>query len=146
MAQIIAIDPGTHKCGLLIADIDKEIVIDAKVSPPNSVLDLINVWGNKYSIQLTLLGNGTNSSYWYSKLLTQNISPIRLVDERGTTFRARSRYWEIYPPNLLLRLLPKGMWLPPNNLDTISALVLLEDYLEKKILWPDQVGFKTWPE
>ncbi len=146
MAQIISIDPGTHKCGLLLSDVEKRIVIDAKITREYAVIDLITKWSNEYSIELILIGNGTNSRYWHSKILNMNLSQIQIVDERATTLRARDRYWEIFPPGFFLKLLPKGMLVPKKNLDTIAALILLEDYLQTKINWSEKISFKTWPE
>ncbi len=146
MNNIIAIDPGTKKCGLLIADISRNHLIDAKVVTKDEVINLIVQWSNQYSFQLIIIGNGTNSKYWVEKLEKNKLSPIELVEEKGTTLRARTRYWEIYPPGFFLSLIPKGMLLPPKNLDSIAALVLLEDYLQKKLSFSDNLSFKIWPE
>ena len=43
-----------------------------------------------------IIGNGTSSKYWERKLL--NYFSVEIVEEKGTTFRARNRYWELWPP------------------------------------------------
>ncbi len=145
MNQILSIDPGTEKCGLLLADIDENIVLKAKVLRKDLVLKIISQWFYQYSIKLTIIGDGTNSEYWRSKIIALNFSKIKLVSEEGTTLRARYRYWEIYPPGRLISFIPKSMLLPPKDLDAIAALILLEDYLQKKITWQNGIDFKTLP-
>ena len=143
MRKLIAIDPGNKKCGLLLADIDSDIILDGRVVTPNAVVDLIKYWVANGEVEGILLGNGTTSKYWQKKL--HGLSSIKLVEEKGTTLRARSRYWEIWPPPIWLRFLSKGMLVPFQHLDAIAALVLLEDYLNKKFKWPGKTNFKISP-
>ena len=145
MKKVIAIDPGHKKCGLLLADIEKSVAIDGKISINSSVINLINFWREEHSVELILLGNGTTSKYWHSKLLSVNISPIELVDERMTTLRARERYLEIFPPGFFVRFLPKGLILPPKNIDVIVSLILIEDYFKIKLQWSKSIELKIWP-
>ncbi len=142
MNTIISIDPGTEKCGLLLADVDNKIVLDCKVLKKESVLDLLKRWFKAHTVELIILGNGTNSRFWYSEILSLKFTPVKLVPEKGTTLRARDRYWQIYPPNCLMRFIPRTMLLPPKDLDAIAALVLLEDYLQEKVRWPEKIDFR----
>ena len=135
MGLLIAIDPGHSKCGLLLADSDGAIVIEGKVLAKSFVLEQINSWMQIYPVERIILGNGTSSNYWEEKL--KYIVPIEVVNENGTTLRARYRYWELRPPNRLLRCIPKRLRFPPGNLDAFAALVLLEDYLSRKFIWPN---------
>ncbi|ABX08204.1 hypothetical protein [Prochlorococcus marinus] len=146
MNYAIAIDPGREKCGLILADLDNHIVIEGKVVISSSVLDLIIKWQNNYEIKLIILGNGTSSNFWYLKLIEVCKLSIKLVEESGTTFRARGRYFEISSPNFFLRFIPKQMRIPPKNLDSFAALLLLEDYLHRKFQWLGDISLKTWPE
>ncbi|HBB34174.1 MAG TPA: resolvase, partial [Cyanobacteria bacterium UBA9273] len=41
----------------------------------------------------------------------------------------RDRYWQMYPPKGLQRLIPKGMRQPPRPVDDIVAILLIERYL-----------------
>ncbi len=144
MKKVIAIDPGHKKCGLLLADVECSLVIDGKISLNSSVINLINYWRENHSVELILLGNGTTSNYWQSELLAANISPIQLVDEKMTTLRARERYLEIFPPEFLIKLIPKGLILPPKNLDVIVSLILIEDYFQVKLRWSKSIELKIW--
>ena len=66
------------------------------------------------------------------------------VNERGSTLRARFRYWEIWPPNYFIRWLPKEILFPPENLDAVVALILLEDFVKYNLSWPENVEIKIW--
>ena len=145
MTRFISIDPGNKKCGLLLADIDLKIVLNAKVVRTDSVIRLINLWVEENKIDLIIIGNGTNSKSLESSIKSKTSIPLDIIDEKNTTFRARERYWEIWPKNFLLRLLPNGMVIPPVNLDAVAALILLEDYLKIKLSWFGKNDFKTWP-
>ncbi len=145
MTKFISVDPGKDKCGLILADIDNNLVIEGRIVRASSVLDLVCLWKDSYAIELIIIGNGTGSKKWHSKLITAQSSPIEFVEEYGSTLRAKIRYFEMFPPSIFFKLIPKEMLLGPKNLDSLAALVLLEDYLEKKLDWPGEKSFKIWP-
>ena len=62
------------------------------------------------------------------KILPRPI-PITMVDERNSSVEARDRYWEMYPPQGLTRLIPQGLRVPPRPIDDIVAILLIERYL-----------------
>jgi len=134
--MLISIDPGQKKCGLLLVDLDKKIVLDGLVVDSNFVIDLVVQWSNKAEVKGIILGNGTTSKSW-ERRLKKIALPIEIVEEKGTTLRARSRYWEIWPPPIWLRWVPKGLLVPMKYLDAVAALILLEDHLNRKLEWSD---------
>ena len=99
----------------------------------------------KHDIDKIIIGDGTNCKYIEDKLKQKNIFNFNYVNEKGSTLRARFRYWEIWPPNYFIRWLPKEILFPPENLDAIVALILLEDFLKYTFSWPENVAIKTWP-
>jgi hypothetical protein len=85
----------------------------------------------RYAIARLIMGNQTTSKSWQSELeavLPKEIS-IVLVDERNSSLEARDRYWQMYPPQGLKKLIPQGMRLPPVPIDDIVAILLIERYL-----------------
>ena len=84
----------------------------------------------------------------FYKLLDNNYPLLIVVDEKGTTLRARDRYWQLWPPSNFIKFVPRGMLmlLTPDNLDALAAMVLLEDYLNHNLSWVEKPSFKTWPE
>ena len=145
MSFYISIDPGIRKCGLLLADIKSGKVIEAGIASLNKFPELVSFWNEDYQIIKILIGDGTNCKYVMNQLKRNNFLNLNFVNERGSTLRARFRYWEIWPPNYLLRWLPKEILFPPENLDAIVALILLEDFLNHTFTWPDRLDIKIWP-
>ncbi len=145
MNTIVSIDPGNQKCGLVLADINKLSVVKGKVVRKTHVIKLMNEWNNIYDIDLILLGNGTTSKYWFSQLNSYKFSSIKLVDEARTTLRARERYLELSPPKFPVSLLPRTLLVPPSNLDAVVALILIEDFIKKKLEWNKTVEIRIWP-
>ena len=144
MSVFISIDPGNKKCGLLLADQKSGNVIEAGISSLNKLLDVVCLWNKEYNIDKIVIGDGTNSKYIAKELKQKNISNLTYINEKGSTLRARFRYWEIWAPNYFIRWLPKEMLFPPDNLDAVVALILLEDFLKFSFSWPEKVDIKIW--
>ena len=145
MSFYISIDPGKKKCGLLLANIQSGKVIEAGIASLNKCYDLVSFWNENYNIRKIIIGDGTNCKYIKNELKRKNLFDISYVNEKGSTLRARFRYWEIWPPNYFIRWIPKEILFPPENLDAIVALILLEDFLKYTFIWPDKVDIKNWP-
>jgi RNase H-fold protein (predicted Holliday junction resolvase) len=77
------------------------------------------------------MGNQTTSKTWKQKLLEALPESVKIIqiDERYSTLEARDRYWQMYPPQGLTRLIPQGMLTPPRPIDDIVAIILIERYL-----------------
>lgn len=128
---ILGFDPGRHKCGLAIMGADRKIHCH-KVVAAARVIESINTLRQNYPISLLVLGNQTTSKEWHQKLLDSLIPglPIAKVDERYSTLAARSRYWQIYPPQGIHRLIPESLRTIRQPIDDIVAIILIERYLE----------------
>ena len=144
MSLFISIDPGKKKCGLLLADIQSKEVIEAGIASLNRCSELVLMWNQKHKITKIIIGDGTNCMYIENELKRNNFFNLNYINEKGSTLRARFRYWEIWPPNYFIRWLPKESLFPPDNLDAIVALILLEDFLNYKFIWPKTVDIKIW--
>ena len=144
MSLFISIDPGNKKCGLLLADMKSGNVIKAGIASLNSFSNVVSVWNKEYDVFKIIIGDGTNCKYIENKLKQNDIFNLTSVDERGSTLKARFRYWEIWPPNYFIRWLPKEMLFPPENLDAVVALILLEDFLKYSFSWPEKLDIKIW--
>ena len=145
MSLFISIDPGSKKCGLLLADMKSGKVIEAGICSLNKFSYLVSLWNKDNQISNVIIGDGTNCKYIENVLKQKKIFNLNFVNEKGSTLRARFRYWEIWPPNYFIRWLPKEILFPPENLDAIVAMILVEDFLNKRLNWPDNVKIKTWP-
>ena len=138
MSLIISIDPGNKKCGLLLADIQSGEVVSGGIASLNKFSDLVSYWNKNYNISKIIIGDGTNCKYIKNELKRKNLFDLNIVNEKGSTLRARFRYWEIWPPNYFIRWLPKEILFPPANLDAIVALILLDDFFNYTFIWPSK--------
>ena len=128
--MILGFDPGRDKCGLALVSYDKKILYN-KVIPSEDSINIINDLVSKYKPFKLVMGNQTTSKEWKRRLINNlNLSiEIILVDEKNSTVEARQKYWEIYPPQGLTKLIPKGLRIPPRPVDDIVALILIDRYL-----------------
>jgi RNase H-fold protein (predicted Holliday junction resolvase) len=130
--MILGFDPGKDKCGIAVMGRDKKVCYH-QVVPSESALSTIQSLCEQFAIELLVLGDQTTSKSWKQKLM-QSLSPeieIIRVDERFSSLEAKDRYWEMYPPTGLARLIPQSMRTPPRPVDDIVAIVLIERYLNK---------------
>lgn len=130
--MILGFDPGKDKCGIAVMGRDQKVCYH-QVVPSESALSTIQSLCEQFAIELLVLGDQTTSKSWKQKLM-QSLSPeieIIRVDERFSSLEAKDRYWEMYPPTGLSRLIPQGMRTPPRPVDDIVAIVLIERYLNK---------------
>lgn len=126
---ILGFDPGKDKCGLAVMGIDKQLLYHQVVTS-NAAIATINNLCQQFSIATIVMGNQTTSKSWKQQLIDNLLVqlPIVLVDERYTSLEARDRYWQMYPPQGLTRLIPQGMRQPPRPIDDIVAILLIERY------------------
>lgn len=123
---ILGFDPGRDKCGLALVN-ETGTVIRREVVSSDQVLLRIEQWYAHHPIEKIVIGNQTTSKAWQETLQAKfAMLPISTVDERNSTLEARDRYWELYPPRGLMRLIPKGMRVPPSPIDDIVAIILVE--------------------
>ena len=141
MSRLVALDPGRSKCGLILVDGDRHSVIEGHVLATETVLETLQRWRQIAPIERLVLGNGTASESLRRQL--PGDLPVKLVDERGTTLRARKRYWQLWPPRGWRRFIPQGLLLPPTELDAVAALVILESELGQQLVWPGPAPIST---
>ena len=132
--QLVGLDPGRSKCGLVLADVEQALVREAGVLPAEQCRRRIETWLASGGCRAVVLGNGTGSAPWQSWLGDR--LPVVLVPEAGTTLEARSRYWQLEPPRSWRRLLPRGLRLPPRDVDDVVAQILLERHLGRELRRP----------
>tara|TARA_Y100001980_G_C14249906_1_gene95354 strand:- start:85 stop:522 length:438 start_codon:yes stop_codon:yes gene_type:complete len=143
MTKYIAIDPGRYKCGFVLADSDKKKVLQAKVILSDSLVENIKEFQKNHENIQVVMGNGTSSKD-HIKDLGFIKNNLFIAEERNTTYRAKSRFFEIFPINGIKRYLPREIFIYNLNLDAISAILILEDYLQLKFDVDSQVNPKTW--
>jgi RNase H-fold protein (predicted Holliday junction resolvase) len=97
-----------------------------------TALEQIQGLRQQYPISIIVMGNQTTSKIWKAQITSLPDSPrVMLVDERYSTLEARDRYWQMYPPQGLDRLLPQSLRKIPRPIDDIVAILLIERYLNR---------------
>ena len=143
MIKLLSIDPGKCKCGLVLAEINKKNVYEAIVIKSESVVDYVRHLTTVENISKIIIGDGTTSKEIREKLNFFK-KEIIIFEEKNTTFRAKARYFELFPLSGLKFLIPREFFILNKNLDAISALIILEDYCKIKFTLDQNLNFKTW--
>ena len=143
MMKLISIDPGKCKCGLVLVDLDLKRVDQAVVLNTEFLPKYVKNLNNYENISKVIIGNGTTSRQNIEKLEFLEKDLI-IVEEKNTTFRAKKRYFELFPVRGLKTLLPKEIFIMNKNLDALSALIILEDYCNNKFTLSKNIDIKTW--
>ena len=141
--KLISIDPGKFKCGLVVVDIDKQTVDQAVVLNTEFLPKFLKTLKSVENISKIIIGNGTTSRELRKKLDFLK-KEIITFEEKNTTFRAKARYFELFPISGLKFLMPREVFILNKNLDAISALIILEDYCKTKFTLNQNIDFKTW--
>ena len=146
MSKYISIDPGKYKCGLVLAEISEKKVLRAIVLKSELIEDYIRDLYTNEDISKLIIGNGTTS-----RKITEKLDffkkEIIIFEEKNTTYRAKARYFELFPISGLQCLIPREIFVVNKNLDAISALVILEDFCKMKFTFNQNIkniDFKTW--
>ena len=141
--KLISIDPGKCKCGLVLADLYQKRVDQAVVLNTAFLPHYLKNLNSSENISKVIIGNGTTSRQNIEKLKFLKKELI-VVEEKNTTFRAKKRYFELFPIRGLKNLLPKEIFIINKNLDAVSALIILEDYCNYKFTLSEDIEIKTW--
>jgi len=143
MPRVITIDPGKSKCGIVLADISEKKVYKAIILKSELLGNYVRNLITAEDISQIIIGNGTTNREIREKLdfFKKEIIPF---EEKHTTYRAKSRYFELFPISGLKFLIPREVFILNKNLDAISALIILEDYYKTKFTLNQYIDSKTW--
>ena len=143
MTRVITIDPGKSKCGIVLAEISEKKVYKAIILKSEVLENYVRNLIAAEDISQIIIGNGTTNREIREKLYFFK-KEIITFEEKNTTFRAKARYFELFPISGLKFLMPREVFILNKNLDAISALIILEDYCKTKFTLSQNIDFKTW--
>jgi len=143
MPRVVTIDPGKSKCGLVLAEISEKKVYKAIILKSELLVNYVRNLIVAEDISEIIIGNGTTSREIREKLYFFK-KEIITFEEKNTTYRAKARYFELFPISGLKFLIPREVFILNKNLDAISALIILEDYCKIKLTLNQNIDFKTW--
>ena len=133
---LLSIDPGRAKCGLAVVtgpDGDAKTRCHERAVVPTERLTLAvgEILRRRPEITRLLIGNATHSATLRRALAeTFPEMPLEVVEEHGTSARARRRFVAENPAPGWRRLLPPGMRSPEVSVDDYAALIIAEDFFE----------------
>ena len=143
MPRVITIDPGKSKCGLVLAEISEKKVYKAIILKSELLENCVRHLIAAEDISQIIIGNGTTSKEIREKLYFFK-KEIITFEEKNTTYRAKARYFELFPISGLKFLIPREVFILNKNLDALSALIILEDFCKTKFTLNQNIDFKTW--
>ena len=143
MSRVITIDPGKSKCGLVLAEISEKKVYKAIILKSELLGNYVRNLITAEDISQIIIGNGTTNREIREKLDFFK-KEIITFEEKNTTYRAKARYFELFPISGLRFLIPREVFILNKNLDAISALIILEDYSKIKFTLNQNINSKTW--
>ncbi len=131
--MLLGFDPGKQKCGLAVMGLDRKLHFQTVIPSQNAIAKVGSLL-DSYPISLIVMGDQTASKQWKAELRSA-LPDLRIitVDERYSSEEARLRFWEIYPAQGLMKLVPIGMRSPNRPIDDIVAIILIERYLSRLI-------------
>ena len=143
MFKYVSIDPGKYKCGLVLAEISEKKVYKAIILKSELLEGYVRNLNTIENISKIIIGNGTTCREIKEKLDFFK-KEIITFEEKNTTYRAKARYFELFPISGLQSFIPREFFILNKNLDAIAALIILEDYCKKKFTLNQSIDFKTW--
>ena len=118
--------------------IDQAIVLNTEFLPK-----YVKTLKSVENISKVIMVNGTTSK--------ENIDTLKFIkkdiilfEEKNTTYRAKKRFFELFPIRGLKNILPKELFIINKNLDAVSALIIVEDYCNDKFTLSKDIDIKTW--
>ena len=129
---VLAIDPGTSKCGMALARRGAQGVdlIWRRIIATDELEAGLEEALAEAAFDLIVVGSGTSSRPLVERIKERLPSMgVLIVDEKDTTMQARERYWQANPRRGWRRLLPSTMQVPPEPVDDFVALILAERVL-----------------
>ncbi len=130
---VLAIDPGSSKCGLALVHRTPSDGIELlwrKIVPSTDIVSALEEASEIRDYSMIIVGAGTRSKEIVDRLRDHLPSiGILVVDERDTSMMARERYWIHNPRRGWRKLLPATLQMPPEPVDDFVALILAERVL-----------------
>ena len=125
---VLAIDPGSDKCGVAVVRQSREVLFRAIV-PVDALIATVTRAIAEHRPVHVICGKGTGSKPILRGLATADMGiPFTSVDEAYTSEAARRRYVMETPPRGWERLLPRSLRTPSVPYDDYVAIILAERY------------------
>ena len=128
---VLAIDPGTVKCGVAVVGHNGEAVAFQEIVATAQIAGRVPELLTDFPVTVVVMGDGTGSGAVGKRIaavLPADV-PLKFVPERFSTLCARDLYFALNPPRGWRRLVPAGLRTPPGPIDDYAAILLAREYL-----------------
>ena len=125
--HLLAIDPGSKKCGLAVVNEQKNVLVK-KVIAIEQLKKTVENLEKEFGLTQIIIGDRTNSKRIQESLAFFG-KPIVTVNEDKSTIEGRYRYLKENTKGLA-RLIPIGLRVPKQPFDDYVAVILAERYLK----------------
>ena len=128
---ILAVDPGTGKCGVAVVSEGGEVLSRAVVEP-SGLWRVLRELTEEHLPAAAAVGDRTGSEAVWREVhnaCQARAIPVHKVEEHRSTQQGRLRYWRENPRRGWRRLLPAAWLTPPEAFDDWVAVVLAERWL-----------------
>ncbi|MFZ2960803.1 MAG: hypothetical protein WA705_28330 [Candidatus Ozemobacteraceae bacterium] len=130
MKCLLALDPGSDKCGYAVVRYDGTVG-EKGVVALNGLAEIVSRICTSLGPDVVVIGKGTAGAQTHS--LVRDVVGGILVDfgeEKHSTREARERYFRENPPRGFWRLVPVGLQFPPCPVDDYAAWIIGERYIQ----------------
>ena len=132
---VLAIDPGTAKCGIAVVTIrGGPATLHREIVPTEQAVCRVAALIPLHALSTVLIGDATGGKV-LARSLRDTLPPdiaLYTVSETRTSERARARYTRENPPKDWRRFLPTGLQTPSEPYDDYAAIILAEDWLAQQ--------------
>jgi RNase H-fold protein (predicted Holliday junction resolvase) len=125
---IIAIDPGTHKCGAALLTAEGEVGLK-EIVPRGGIVEKVKAWRQKHPDARVAVGGSTQGKDVTQELASEaDISAVE-VDEADTTDEARELFWKENRPGCFWGIFPSTFRPMPRPIDDYAAVIIGRRFL-----------------
>ena len=128
---VIAVDPGTHKCGIALLRGPGEILVREVAGRDAAITRVAELLGGNPGAAV-VIGNSTQGPALVRDLALQTAIQAELVDETNSTMDARALYWQENRPGCLWAIFPPSFRPMPRPIDDYAAVIIARRYLASR--------------
>jgi RNase H-fold protein (predicted Holliday junction resolvase) len=127
---VIAIDPGTHKCGMAHLDWHGD-VISREIIERDKLIEGLKSRRTEYPDSVIVVGGATQGRAVAGEITEVLGIPVEIVDEANTTDEARELFWRENRPGCFLGIFPASFRPMPRPVDDYAAVIIGRRFLEQ---------------
>ncbi|MDD2717459.1 MAG: resolvase [Candidatus Wallbacteria bacterium] len=124
---ILAVDPGSEKCGLAV--LSRTSCFFRQIVSNEDLFKSAESLVTEFGVKVIVMGDGTAMKSAWVILEKLGLELIK-VNETNSTLEGRKKYFEEHPPRGLKRMLPEGMRVPGEAFDDYVAELIGRRYFE----------------